>query len=104
MSIGLHMSGKGSVPWTEDAGGAAQSERIPATPDSEVSTSVFGIWTLIDDGGESVESTTQLSGSSTWTFASIYLVTKLINKIMCLTRLDKTHKKMRLIKLTKLAK
>ena len=53
---------------------------------------------------EGVDLAAEVVGSSTWRFATAYLVIKLLIKAISITHLDKRHKKMRVFKLLKLAK
>jgi len=108
MSIGLHISGRGRVSHLSEGQGAVQQGRQSSDiNDGEVPSEARGNSTLagqIFGDSEGEEPAANASNRGTLTFASIYLVSKLLNKLLCLTRLDKKHKKMRLIKLTKLAK
>jgi len=109
MSIGLRISGKGRGSHLSEGQGALQRGRQSSDAnDGEVPSSEVGGNSTAEGqvlgGSEGEEPAANASNRGTLTFASIYLVSKLLNKLLCLTRLDKKHKKMRLIKLTKLAK
>lgn len=106
MSMGLRISGKGrGVPLSEghevmQPGRLSSDAKDVGFEQRGNTTNAEGV--LGVDGAE--EHAVGASNRGTLTFASIYLVSKLLNKLLCLTKLDKKHKKMRLIKLTKLAK